>query len=328
MGCSAVRAFLVGFISLSTVIGGYSAQAATPSGPMLSFHVFMRTNVPLGEILWTDNAFIYDGESRQTLYTSNPDGSRFRVFATVPKNGGEMRCIPSPARYSFAGNVIFCHASGGQIYQVSEDGKTVTQFSAIPSAHGSDGGLTFDTFGMYGHVLLASTGGSDAGHGAVYAITANGKIRLVGDYAGPGGAERLSVAPRDFGPVSGEVLLPIDQHDHHGRLLAMDPRGRVRTLVTGLTWGLDPIVPLTAGLPTRSGGAAPGLYLADWESHDIFYAPAGDLQPFAGTIFLATERHGYMYVLRSTGKSYRLLRLSTNLHAPNYNMEGAVYISG
>jgi hypothetical protein len=322
-----VRTIVVSGLFLGALITGPSVRAAASPKPMLSFRLLIRTNVPLGEILWTGSAFIYDGESRQTLYTSNPDGSHFRVFATVPKNGGEMRCILSPGRYGFAGNAIFCHASGGQIYRISLDGKTVSQFSAIPTpSHGSDGGLTFDTAGLYGHVLLASTGGSDAGPGSVYAIAANGKVRLVGRYAGPGGAERLSIAPAHFGAVSGEVLIPIDQHDHHGRLLAMDPHGRVRTLVTGLTWGLDPIMPITAGQSAPVGGVAPGLYMADWESHNVFYASARGLQPYAGSVFLATERHGYMYVLRFTGKSYRLLPLSTNLTAPNYNMEGAVYI--
>lgn len=303
-----------------------TVTAAAPPTPMIQFHLLIHTNVPLGEILWTGRFFIYDGESRQALYNSSPNGSHFRLFADVPKNGGEMRCILSPGNYGFARNVIFCHASGGQIYRISLDGKVITQFSAIPTPHGSDGGLTFDSSGIYGHVLLASTGGSDAGPGSVYAISANGRTRLVGTYGGPGGAERLCIAPEQFGPVSGEVLIPIDQHDHHGRLLAMDPQGRVRTLVTGLTWGLDPITRITPSQSAHAGGAAPGLYMVDWQSHNVFYAPASALQPYAGSVFLATERHGYMYVLRFMGTRYSLLPLSTNLTAPNYNMEGAVYI--
>jgi hypothetical protein len=307
--------------------GGLPAAAAA-APPILQFRLFARTNAPFGEILWTGSAFIYDGESQRTLYISNPDGSNFRVFTTVPQNGGEMRCILSPGQYGFAPKVIFCHASGGQIYQISMDGKSVTQIGAIPTPHGSDGGLTFDTTGMYGHVLLASTGGSDAGPGVVYTISASGKSHLLGSYAGPGGAERLAVAPPHFGAVSGEVLITIDQKDHHGRLLAMDPHGKVQILVTGLTWGLDPITPLTPGQAPVANGVAPGLYMADWASHNVFYAPSNGLKPYAGDLFLSTERHALMYILLPQSTGYHLQPLTTNLRATDYNMEGVSYISG
>jgi hypothetical protein len=300
---------------------------AAPVSPTLQFRLLIKTNVPLGEILWTGKFFLFDGESRRQLYSSKPDGSDFHLFTTVPANGGEMRCILSPGLYGFPANVIFCHASGGQIYRISMDGKTISQFSAIPTPHGSDGGLTFDSTGLYGHTLLASTGGSDVGPGSVYAVNAQGKAGLVGSYAGPGGAERLGIAPPNFGPVSGQVLITIDQSDHHGRLLAMDPRGKVRTLVTGQPWGLNPIAPLTPSLPAGSGGPAPGLYIVDWASHNVYYAPAGGLRPYAGSLFVGTERHAYMWVLLSQGSRYTLQRLTTNLTAPNYNIEGAVYVS-
>lgn len=310
-----------------TLLLAPALAAAAPVPPTLQFRLFIKTNVPLGEILWTGKFFLFDGEARRQLYRSNPDGSDFRLFSTVPANGGEMRCILSPGTYGFPSNVIFCHASGGQVYQISMDGKTVTQFSAIPTPHGSDGGLTFDTSGLYGHTLLASTGGSDVGPGSVYAISAQGKVSLVGSYAGPGGAERLGIAPPHFGSVSGDVLIPIDQSDHHGRLLAMDPQGKVRTLVSGQPWGLNPIVPLTASQPAGSG-VAPGLYIVDWESHNVFYAPTTGLQPYMGSLFVGTERHAYMWVLQPHGTTYTLAPLTTNLTAPNYDIEGAVYISG
>ena len=317
-----------GLLSTAMLAATPLLAGAAPAPPALLFRVFIKTNVPLGEILWTGNAFIFDGEGVRRLYTSNPDGSDFKLFATVPQNNGEMRCILSPGTYGFTPDVIFCHAAGGQIYQITMDGKSVTTFTAIPTPHGSDGGLAFDSSGMYGHVLLASTGGSDAGPGSVYAVSANRAVRLVGSYAGPGGAERLAIAPAHFGAISGEVLIPIDQSDRHGRLLAMDPRGKVRTLVTGQAWGINPLAPLTAAMSAGTSGAAPGLYMVDWESHDVFFAPARGLQPYTGSLFLGTERHGYMWVLQSTGNGYTLHSLHTNLTAPNYNMEGAVYIAG
>ena len=59
---------------------------------------------------------------------------------------------------------------------------------------------------------------------------------------GPGGADGIAIAPRRFGSASGLLLLAIDQDAVSGRVLAIDRKGGVRAVATGLGNGLNPIL--------------------------------------------------------------------------------------
>jgi hypothetical protein len=303
------------------LLAALPTRAAESSSPNLHFRVFVRTGLPLSGVLWTGTQFVYSTEGRDKLYADDASGKGPRVFAKVPLNKGEMRCTLSPGVHGFAPNAIYCHGSQGQIYDISADGHTVKQFAVIPTPHGSDGALTYDSTGAFGYTLLAATGGSDAGPGAVYAIRSDGLSRRVGSYSGPGGAENMAIAPRGLGAVAGQALITVDKHDHLGRLLAMDAHGHVTTLVKGLTWGLDPLAAIPAGQDSGSGA----LYLADWLTHNVLVAPAAPLRPFAGDLLVGTERHNQLYVLERQGTAYRLLRIRTNLHMPDSNYEGVEF---
>lgn len=321
--------------SLCVMLGGI-AVALSPAGsaaaapaPSLQFSVVAHTGLPLGDILWTGNMFVYTLEGHRTIFAADAHLSGQHLLATVPRNGGEMRCVLSPGSHGFPAGFIYCHASGGQIDRISLDGRQVTQVATVPSARPADGALTFDSGGAFGYALLAATGGSDSGPGGtVFAIQANGNVQQIGTYAGPGGAENIAIAPPGFGAAAGQVLITIDKHDHLGRLLAMDAHGSVHTLVQGLTWGLNPIAPIVGGAQGNVDGAAAGLYVADWLTHDVFFASAEQLKSFAGGIFLGTERHGFIYLLQAQANGYRLLTVTTNLHAKDYNFEGAKWIAG
>jgi hypothetical protein len=128
--------------------------------------------------------------------------------------------------------------------------------------------------------------------------------------------------------VAGWVLITIDKHDHQGRLLAMDAHGMVRTLVRGLTYGLNPIAPILARPPSGTGAVAPDLYVTDWRSRDVLFVPAATLRPFAGGVIVGTEREGLIYLVQLQGGAYRLRPIVTNLHAPDYNLEDPHYIAG
>ena len=302
------------------------ARGAAAAAPTLQFSVTAHTGMPFSGIFWTGAAFVYTLEGHSQLYTSGPDATKLRPFARVPRNGGEMRCAVSPGTHGWPAGTLYCHASQGPIYRIAADGAAVAQFATIPTPRPADGALTFDTDGRFGYALLAATGGSDSGSGGeLYAVTPGGATRHIGHYGGPGGAENIAIAPAGFGSAAGQVLITIDKHDHLGRLLAMDPRGSVRTLVGGLAWGLDPITPLStsaAPAPVRTG-----LYVVDWLSHDVLFASAASLRPYLGDIFLATERHGYMYVIHPIGRTYTTIPVHTNLRARDYNLEGAQFLA-
>ena len=297
--------------------------------PRLTVRVFARTGLHLGGILWTGTQFLYPSESGRSIEAGDGGGRRLHVLTTVPTNSGEMRCILSPATHGFPTGGYFCHASGNQIYQISGDGRHVTLFAQLPGKQGSDGALTYDSGGAFGFKLLGATGGSDAGSGgAVYTIGADRSVARIGGYGGPGGAENAMMAPPGFGQAAGDLLLAIDKHDHLGRLLAMDPAGKTYTLVRGLTYGLNPLAVIGAST-NRAGVVSPGLYIADWYSHNVLFIPGAELKPYAAALFVATERRGQLYVvLPAVAGDYRLSSLATDLHQPDYNFEGAVYVGG
>jgi len=229
-----VLAPLVGFPCLA----GATATTRVIPVPSLRFKALAYTGLPLGGLVWTGSGFVYTVEGQPRFYASAPDGKNVRLFARVPHNGGEMRCVASPGGHGWPFHTLYCHAADGPIYRIASGGSPVTSFATIPSPRPSDGALVFDTVGRFGYALLAATGGSDSGPGGdVYTITPQGNTQYVGHYGGPGGAENIAVAPAGFGSAAGQALVCVDQHDHHGRLLAMDTHGAVRTLVGGLPWG-------------------------------------------------------------------------------------------
>ncbi len=319
----AVLAPLVGFPYLANAL----ATTTTPvvPAPLVRFEVLAYTGLALGGLTWTGTRFVYTVEGSPQLYASRPDGKNLRPFARVPRNGGEMRCVASPGVHGWPSHTLYCHAAEGPIYRIASDGGPVTLFATVPSPRPSDGALAFDTVGRFGYALLAATGGSDSGPGGdVYTIAPGGNTRHVGHYAGPGGGENVAVAPIGFGSVAGQVLVCVDQHDHHGRLVAMDAHGAVRTLAKGLPWGLNPIVSL---VPSAPASGPPGLYVADWLSRSLLFARGDQLHAYRGAVFIGSERHGYMYVVKPNGTAYTLLPMRTSLRAHDYNIEGVAFLA-
>jgi hypothetical protein len=91
---------------------------------------------------------------------------------------------------------------------------------------------------------------------------------------------------------------------------------------------LNPIAPLLTSPSSGTGAVAPGLYVVDWLGRNVLFVPAATLRPFAGSVIVGTERRGLIYLVQPQGGAYRLWTLVTNLHAPDYNLEGAWYSDG
>jgi hypothetical protein len=205
----------------------------------------------------------------------------------------------------------------------------VTVFAVLPHAPRSDGALTFDTVGAFGYALLVATGRSGAATpagGSVFAIDPGGKVRRIGSYANPGGADEVAVAPSGFGSAAGQVLLTVDAGTS-GSLVAMDARGQARTLLT-LPDGPNPLAVLVPSRTPRAGTAQAGLYVADTLSRDVFFAPASELRPFAGDVVVGTELRGLFWVVRPRGSGFAAIRLPTDLGGKKYNLEAAIYVAG
>lgn len=303
-----------------------AAGAATPT---VHFRVFARTGLRLTDVVWTGQQFLYVDNTTNRVVAAGPTGMPATPFTRMPRQVEETRCSTSPGAHGFAAGDLYCHSPDNKIYRISSDGKQVTVFATLPHSPRSDGALAFDTVGTFGYALMAATGrsgGATPSGGTVFAIDAAGKVRQIGSYRGPGGADEMAIAPARFGSASGQVLLAVDA-GKSGSLVAMNSQGQARTLAQ-LSDGPNPIVVLAPGQTPPAGAAQPGLYVTDTLSHNVFFAPAADLAPFAGDVVVGSELRGLFWAVRPSGSSFTAIELPTDLNGKHYNLEAAIYVAG
>ena len=241
----------------------------------------------------------------------------------MPKQVEETRCRVSPGTHGWQPGLIFCHAPGNTIYRISADGKSATAFAKLPEKGPADGALTFDYAGAFGYGLVAATGRSGtkkANGGNVYAIGKTGVVRRIGHYPGPGGADEVEIAPAGFG---GAALLTVDLGPS-GQIVAISPAGKA-TVIARLPDGPNPIAAIVPS--AIRGGSHAGLYLTDTLSKNAYFAPASDLQPYAGDVIVGTELKGLFWAISPSGGGYAARRVPTTLRGGNYNLEGMAYVS-
>jgi hypothetical protein len=295
----------------------------------LQFRAYADTGILLTDIVWTGDRFLYVENTTNTVWAAGPAGTPLVHFASMPSQVEETRCRLSPGAHGFARREIFCHAPDNKIYRISADGSTVTVFAQLPETSVSDGALAFDTTGKFGYALVAATGrsgGPTPAGGTVFAVSPAGNVLTVGNYAAPGGADELVVAPARFGSAAGNVVLAVDAGGE-GTLVVMDPRGRTRTIAR-LPDGPNPIVVVERSKGSANAGAPPGLYVVDTFSHQVLFAAAPQFVSHAGHLIVGTELKGQFWIVQPRGSGFQTRRIATNLPSKNFNLEGATYVSG
>jgi hypothetical protein len=327
----AVAVMLAGL--LASCSSTAAAPGPVPTRPTLRFHVITKTTQKLDSVVWTGRQFLYVQNTTNTVWAAPPAGRPLQHFATMPKLVEETRCILSPGRHGFPPGATFCHSPDNKIYEISPDGSNKTVFATLPAPYppASDGALAFDSVGRFGYRLLAATGRSGApkpAGGRVYAIDPHRHVQQVGSYAGPGGADELVIAPRQFGSVVGDALLTVDAGASGGSVVAFDPSGRTRTIAT-FPDGLNPIAPIPT-LPSRPGRTRapfPGLYLNDDKTGYTYMAPAASLAGYAGDVIVGTESpRALFWILKPRGKDFADIPLRDNL-AAGTSLEQAIFVS-
>ena len=306
--------------------------SAAPAAPVpLHFTTFAATDLPLGDVVWTGSAFLYNAETLGKLETSDASGDNFKPFLSFDQGGEEMRCVPAPNAPSYWPAGIYCHTPDNRILRLATDGSSMTELAKLPSGDKSDGAIAFDTVGKFGYALLAATGGSTSTGGEVFSIRKSGTVKAVGSYSGPGGAENIVIAPARFGTASGAVLLSVDQDLGVGRLLAMDARGNVKVLADRLPYGINPIEVLRASPANRAAGLpAAGLYLADTNSKTVYFTAAPGLKSYVGDVIVVTEKprddSARVWIVQPKGSGFQIVGLTTDLPTQSWNFESAAYM--
>lgn len=296
--------------------------------PIVTVHVavYARTAIRLTDVVWTGRRFLYVENTTNTLYAAPPAGAPLAQIVAMPNETEETRCVVSSGRYGYTPGVYFCHAPDNSIYEITPDGSSVTKIAQLPETATSDGALTFDSVGGFGHMLIAATGrsgGATPAGGSVYTISPSGTTNKVGSYTNPGGADEIAVAPPGFGSIAGDLLLTIDAGPT-GSVVAIDRSGAVRT-VANLPDGPNPIGVITPA-PARTTQPPPGFYIADTNTTNVFFIAATELASYAGDVIVGTETKGQFWIIRPRGNGFQTRRLPTDLTTTGLNLEAATWI--
>ena len=298
--------------------------AASGASNPLHFSLFAQTDLPLGQALWTGHEWLWNAENLGQIEAANADGSNVRSFAAFDQGGEEMRCAVPPNKYWPDG--VYCHTPDNRVVRLNRDGTNLTVLATVPASTNSDGAIAFDDGGRFGYALLVATGGSGSDGGQLFAVHRDGRVQPIASYPGPGGAENIAIAPKKFGTESGWCLLAIDEDSASGRLVAIDRKGNLRTIATGLGNGLNPIVVIKP--PPKvppAGEPAPGLYLADTLSRQIWFAPASDFSGYTnGAVLVCTELTADCWTF--TDGNLAGTATPTDLPQQPWNLEGSAYV--
>jgi hypothetical protein len=303
-------------------------SGASAAGPTLTFTTFAQTDLPLGGVVWTGTSFLYLPENLAQLEAADATGAGVHQFTSFAGGlgGEEVRCAVPVIAYWPDG--VYCHLPDNRIYRIARDGSSTTLLAQLPGT-ASDGGLAFDSSGRFGYALLASSGGSSSDGGEIYAVHTDGRVQQVGAYPGPGGADELAIAPRTFGPASGQLLISVDQDSVSGRVLAIDRFGKVQVVASGLGNGANPIAVIApAPKVHRSGQPAPGFYVGDTNSKAVYFAPASAFAAFVGQVLVGSELGLEFWTIKpnARGTGFVVDQAAVQLPYDNPNLEAAAYV--
>ena len=302
-----------------------SAQAAPPR---LHFSVFVQSGHNLASVLWDGSRFLFIENTENVVWSAPASGTPFTSFASMPRLVEETRCVLSPGTHGFTPGDIYCASPDHKIYAIASDASSVTVLATLPVAYppASDGALAFDNVGRFGFRLVAATGRSGnarPGGGRVFTVGPNGAVASVGGYPGPGGADEVLIAPKGFGSAAGDAFLAVDPGAKGGALLALDPHGRVRTIAK-LPTGPNPMAIVARPGIARGGGPAPGLYVTDDITKNVYFASLDEFRTYAGDLLVGSELQGRWWAFRPQGRSYTSVELRSNLGGKD-DLEGAAF---
>jgi hypothetical protein len=99
----------------------------------------------------------------------------------------------------------------------------------------------------------------------------------------------------------------------------------VTTLARRLGPGINPIA-VIGGTSQPAGAPAPGFYVTDTHSTDVFFVAAAELQRFRGAVIVGTERQGLFWIVRPRGDLFQTVQVVNDLPVQLYNFEGATWV--
>jgi hypothetical protein len=112
-------------------------------------------------------------------------------------------------------------------------------------------------------------------------------------------------------------------------VLAIDRKGNVTVVASGLGNGDNPIVAIPPAPKTRAAGSpAAGLYVPDTNSTAVYFVGADVLAPYAGQVLVGSELGADFWLIapNRAGTGFVTQQLTVTLPDPSPNLEGAAYV--
>jgi hypothetical protein len=119
-------------------------------------------------------------------------------------------------------------------------------------------------------------------------------------------------------------LLAVDPGPGGGALVAMDANGQTRT-IAAFPDGPNPVVPIPT-TAVKAGKPAPGVYLTDDSTQNIYFAPASPLVRFAGDVLVGSEVKAHFWIVEPHGQGFDKIAVRHNLRGGHYSLEGAAFV--
>jgi len=263
------------------------------------------------EIVWSGSRFIVASEKEGVikLFTVNPRDKSIERFAPTFAGRKEVYIAVSPGR-GFPERYVYANR-GDTIYEIDPSGDTVRVFS-IPSVGANVTSLTFDYGGYFNYNLIATTH-----EGSVWSIDSLGKAQLITNIGGNLTPSGVFVAPDEYGPFSGNLIVSIK---NERKLIAISNRDyKVRDL-TELPEAPGRII----YVPSKSN-----LYLTKRDEDSVVKIDGEFFYPdyIAGLMVLTEDEQsgsGSIFVVHSNKTMVTVLKFASGIKPP---FKGSIFVN-
>jgi hypothetical protein len=339
-----IALFIITSIFFTPILGNVYAETgfvpfvqSIPSNP----------SYPPSDIAWTGSQFIITTVKGGTLNMVSTEGKLSPFAPNCFKIGGVEShiAIAKPENYKFGVGNIYV-SNGPLIWKIDSTGSKCTIFANLtnslapflgPDTHTQ---VTFDMQGSFDNNLLVSTN-----DGSVWVIDHTGNFKLlasnIGKTFGSSIPECLDVAPTDFGPNSGKLIVGSQRAE---KVYAISNDGNISIMKFQLP-GFDTEFPTLDNeqchfLPHYINITNPinGMYIARFtqtatgNNSSILKASADLFTPYAGSLIVTAENGVVASIgYNATSKRYVIEGFPTDFEKPSHGThnkwEGFVFVN-
>lgn len=286
-----------------------SGRDYVPSGASHFADVFQ----PVGMAFSPDAGMLVTQLTRDKVLAV-ADTGEVTTFADLPPTGNanlERYVAVSPGLGGFPQNYVYVTVRQ-DILRITPDGQTVEVWVTIPALANSNNTVNFDTVGTFGHDLLIASGPK----ADLWRVDSDGTPSRVADLSLPQELEDPEVAPLDYTPYGGQVIVSSKLDN---TVYAIDADGNVTSVGPWESADDVAFIPATVCNYGNSGAA---FFLAMRDENRILRMPGSDFAGASGAL-VPGETTTDIGLFHSNGVSIDISQFSPPVGTPE--LEGTAF---